>query len=323
MNQEVNKHKKILITGGLGFLGVNLILSLLKKGIKPYIIDIYTESVFENNSYIPFKMNEIFYYNVNLQDKNKIIELLKSIKPDVIVHAAALTVLNREYQTAIDTIDINIKVTINILEAIKEIPKTKLIFISTSDIYGEVDPPFKESQLCIPASPYSISKLTCEHYCIMYCNIHKFPLIILRIFNIFGKYQKGGRVIPYIIKELLENKPVKLTPGEQKREYNYIENISDAIIASIENNEIKREIINIGSGSSVKIKDLALRIAEVLGKQNLIEIGAIPYRENEIWDMYCDNTRAVNLLHWKPRIDFDTGLQITIDWFRKNFSKGD
>ena len=270
MDQELNKQKKILITGGLGFLGVNLILSLIKIGIKPYVVDIYQESVFEDNIYIPFKLNQIFYYNTNLQDNNKTVNLIKSINPDVVVHAAALTVLNRDYQTAINTIEINIKTTINILEAMKAIPKAKLIFISTSDIYGEVDPPFKESQLCIPASPYSISKLTCEHYCIMYCNIHKFPLIILRVFNIFGKYQKGGRVIPYIIKDLLENKPVKLTPGEQKREYNYIENISDAIIASIENNDIEREIINIGSSHSVKIKDIALKIANVLNKQNLL-----------------------------------------------------
>ena len=323
MDQELNKQKKILITGGLGFLGVNLILSLIKIGIKPYVVDIYQESVFEDNIYIPFKLNQIFYYNTNLQDNNKTVNLIKSINPDVVVHAAALTVLNRDYQTAINTIEINIKTTINILEAMKAIPKAKLIFISTSDIYGEVDPPFKESQLCIPASPYSISKLTCEHYCIMYCNIHKFPLIILRVFNIFGKYQKGGRVIPYIIKDLLENKPVKLTPGEQKREYNYIENISDAIIASIENNDIEREIINIGSSHSVKIKDIALKIANVLNKQNLLQIGAIPYRENEIWDMYCDNSKAIKLLNWKPKVDFDSGLQMTIEWFRTNFSKGD
>lgn len=313
--------KKILITGGLGFLGVNLTEKLLGLGVKPFILDIHPESIFENNFYIPFKLPDINYFQLNLKDKEATSKIIEIIKPDVIVHAAALTNLNRDYKTAIDTIDINIKVTLNILESLKEHPSTKLIFISTSDLYGEVEPPFREDQLCYPASPYSISKLTCENFCIMYSNINKFPLVILRIFNIFGKYQREGRLIPYIIKELLQNKPVKLTPGEQKREYNYIGNISDAIVNAIENSQISKEIINIGSGISVKIKDVALKIAMTLEKPELLEIGAIPYRKNEIWDMYCDNNRALTKLNWKPTVDFDEGLRLTIEWFKKCFSE--
>lgn len=314
-----NNSQKILITGGLGFLGVNLTEKLLQMNKKPYLLDFYPDSVFKDNPYIPFELNKVFYYKVDLREKSKVIEIFKEINPDVIVHAAALTVLKRDYQTAMDTLDINVKTTINVLEAIKEVGTPKLIFLSTSDIYGELQPPFKEDQLCFPASPYSISKLTGEHYCIMYSNINKIPLIILRIFNIFGKYQKGNRLIPYIIKEILENKSVELTPGEQKREFNYIENIVDAILVSMEIKGFVRDIFNIGSGESLKIKDVALEISEILNKKDLIHLGAIPYRENEIWDMYCDNSHALEKLGWKPRISFKKGLELTIDWFKSNF----
>ena len=124
-------NKKILITGGLGFLGVNLTEKLLQLKNKPYLIDIFPESTFNNNVFIPFKLEDVNYSKIDLNEKEKLMEILKTINPEIIVHAAALTNLSRDYQTAIKTIEINIKGTINLLEAIKELNHPKLIFLST------------------------------------------------------------------------------------------------------------------------------------------------------------------------------------------------
>ncbi len=308
--------KKILITGGFGFVGINLVTKLLSEGIEPTIIDYLPNGSSVDQNYVPFKLNDVKFINLDIRNRNEVIKKVKSVKPDYVIHLASMTDLTRDFNRAELSVDVNIKGTINLLESIHNQPITNFIFISSSDVYGDVKPPFRENQNVIPASPYSVSKISSELYCLMFSKVFDFPITILRGFNLFGKYQIPNRVIPFIITELLQDHDVQLTEGEQKREFNYVDNLIDAILLSLLNTKNHGEIINIGCGESFSIREIALSIGKSLNRVNQINLGAKPYRPNEIWDMYCDNSRAKTLLDWEPRISLDEGIQMTIKWFK-------
>ena len=309
-------NKKILITGGFGFVGTNLIEKLLSLDIKPIILDYLPNEGDFDKDFLPFKLDDVEFCNTDIRNRDEILHTLKVLNPDYIIHLASMTDLTKDFHQAHLSVDINIKGTLNLLEGTNSQKIKNFIFLSSSDVYGGVTPPFQESQNVIPASPYSVSKISSELYSLMFSKVYNLPIIILRGFNLFGKYQRPNRVIPYIITELLKGKEVKLTEGEQKREFNYIDNLIDAIFLSLCNSNIHGEIINIGSGESVSIRDIALNIGKKLNLVNRLTFGAISYRPNEIWDMYCDNTKAKQLLGWEPRINMEEGLNETIEWFK-------
>jgi UDP-glucose 4-epimerase len=312
---EAFSQKKFLITGGLGFVGTNLVLKLLSNKIKPVIMDYLPGEENNNQDFVPFNMKEVEFYNKDIRDREEILYVVEQVKPDYLIHLASMTNLTRDFQHGHLSVDINIKGLMNILEAVNAQKVTKFILLSSSDVYGGVAPPFQETQNVIPASPYSVSKVASELYSIMFTKVYDLPIIILRAFNLYGKYQPPNRVIPYIITELLQGREVKLTEGEQKREFNYVDDLIDAILLSLTNSEIHGEIINIGCGESVKIRDIALNIGKKLESIDKLQFGAISYRPNEIWDMYCDNNKAKRLLGWEPQIGLEEGLNNTIEWF--------
>ncbi|MHA1531362.1 MAG: NAD-dependent epimerase/dehydratase family protein [Candidatus Heimdallarchaeota archaeon] len=316
--KEISK-KKILITGGLGFVGVNLVSTLLAKDIKPIVLDFLPENFELNEKYVPFNLDDIDFINLDITNRAKVIEEINAVKPDCIIHLAAMTDLTKDFEQAHHSVNININGTLNLLEAIHDQNIDSFVLLSSSDVYGEVKPPFQEAQKTLPASPYSVSKASAEMYALMFNRVYDIPVTILRSFNVFGKYQKINRVIPYIISTLLKNKKVNLTLGEQKREFNFVENLIDAILLSLLTPESIGKTLNIGNGESITIKKIASVIGTKMDKMSLLNLGAIPYRKNEIWDMYCDNTQAKKILDWEPRISVENGLELTIEWFRKNF----
>lgn len=323
MSYEINfssfKNKKVLITGGLGFVGVNLYLTLKKNNIEPSILDYFTNIKNVDQSFLPFQIDNINYHNVNLVNRKEVSETISDINPDFIIHLASITDLKKDLETALIATDINIKGTLHLFDAIKKIPVEGFVFLSTSDVYGGVNPPFIESQRIIPASPYSVTKATTEYFSLLFHKIDNLPITVLRSFNLFGQYQRLNRVIPFIIMKLIKGEEVDLTLGEQKREFNYIDNLIDAILLSLTNEDSYGKIINIGSGISISIKELALKIATRFDLVSKLKFGATPYRANEIWDMYCANSFAKKILNWTPKINFETGLKRTIDWYVETF----
>ena len=227
-----------------------------------------------------------------------------------------MTNLEKTFEKAELAIDVNLKGSLAILKGSKKANVSNFVFLSTSDIYGGVNPPFRENQLAQPASPYSASKAAAAIFLIMFHNVYDIPVTVLRSFNLYGEYQPPERVIPYIIKKLLNDEEVPLTKGEQKREFNYVSDLLDAIMRSLFFKSSQGKILNIGCGVSISIKEMATLIAKQLGKVDNLKIGALKYRENEIWDMYCDNSLARNILNWEPRVSLNEGLEKTIDWYK-------
>ncbi|UCE12535.1 MAG: GDP-mannose 4,6-dehydratase [Candidatus Heimdallarchaeota archaeon] len=313
--------KKILITGGLGFVGGNLVSTMLNHDLEPIILDYIPEGLTVDNRYIPFNRQDVEFYNVDLRNRKSVLEVVNNITPDYVIHLASMTDLTKDFNSAFLSVEINIKGTLHLLESVSKLSLENFLFMSTSDVYGGVQSPFHENQTIIPASPYSVSKTSAEMYSLMFNRVLELPVTILRSFNLFGKYQKENRVLPYIIMRLLKGQPVELTGGKQKREFNYVENLIDAIFLALKTPESHGKVINIGTGESISIREIALKVARRFNRVEKLRFGAVPYRPNEIWDMYCDNTRARTILGWSPRIDLDKGLDHTIKWFQDTFTQ--
>jgi nucleoside-diphosphate-sugar epimerase len=308
--------KKILITGGLGFVGINLVKKLLDMHVEPAILDFIPDTTKIDKNFIPFNLDSLPFYNIDIRQSDKITKIIQGMSPDFIIHLAGMTNLEKTFEKAELAIEINLKGSLTILKAAQKTKISNFVFLSTSDIYGGVDPPFRENQLAQPASPYSASKAAAEMFLIMFHNVYHTPVTILRSFNLYGKYQPSVRLIPFVIEKLLKNEDVPLTKGEQKREFNHVDDLIEAILQSLYIKESQGKTLNIGSGQSISIKEIAIIIATKMGKVDRLKIGALQYRENEIWDMYCDNSLAKKILDWEPKVALNEGLEKTIEWYK-------
>jgi nucleoside-diphosphate-sugar epimerase len=143
------------------------------------------------------------------------------------------------------------------------------------------------------------------------------PIVCLRPFNAFGPYQSERAIIPELIIKCLRGDPIETTEGKQTREFNYVENIIDGFIAASQTESIFEGVINIGSNQEIAICDLVKKIHRLTGSKSEIRIGALEYRPTEIWRMCAENRLAAQMLGWTPKILFDEGLQLTIEWFQR------
>lgn len=142
------------------------------------------------------------------------------------------------------------------------------------------------------------------------------PITVLRPFNAFGPYQSTRAVVAEIIMTCLNNAPVRATLGTQTREFNFVSNLVDGMIQGATTDAAIGEIINIGAAEEISIRDLITTIRDATGSSSELQFGALPPRPTEIPRMKCDNQRARDILGWTPELDFRSGLDITIDWFR-------
>ena len=169
-----------------------------------------------------------------------------------------------------------------------------------------------------PTSPYSFSKASATLFCRMMKNLEDIPAIIIRPFLTYGPFQSTKTLIPYVIFHALENKEIKITKGEQKREFNYVSDIVDGIIKASITPRAIGEIINLGNGRQYKIRDVVNKILSIIKPSIPLKFGALPYRKSEIWNFYCENKKAKEILGWKPTITLDKGLKLTIQWYKQN-----
>ena len=181
--------------------------------------------------------------------------------------------------------------------------------------------PFIETMTPHPQSPYSVTKYAGELYALMKQRQKNLPIAVIRPFNAFGPYQTPSAVIPDLITKALNGERISTTKGEQSREFNYVENLVDGFLLMGEKKQAIGEVINVGGGEScdIKICDLVKKIAKYSASKSELGIGDIQYRENEIWRMYSDSTKAKKLLGWEPEINFEEGLKDLFEWTEKNY----
>ena len=295
------KDKKILVTGGCGYVGNLLVSKLNELNAKISVFDIISQNE---------KFENVVYYKVNLLNFELLNKLIKQINPQIIFHLAASLNRKRDYNIIDNILDANLKGTNNLLRALKNIDYRSFIFTSTSEVYGkQIKVPFTEDMTVKPTSPYSLSKAAAELSIQTFSNIYHKPYTILRLFNIYGPNLPESFFIPQLVNALKENKNFDMTMGEQKRDFVFIDDIINALINVAKNSNANNQIFNVCSGKSTSLKDIALKIQKMIPSKAKINFGSIPYRKNETWDMVGDNTKIKETLFFDNKINLSEGLK--------------
>lgn len=314
--------KKILITGADGFIGSHLTENLVKNGYDVTAFVYYNS--FNSWGWIedinPKVLKNIKIITGDIRDYQSIYNASKKI--DCIINLAALIGIPYSYSSPDSYIQTNIIGTSNMLNASLKNNVTKIIHTSTSEVYGTPKKlPIDESSNLNAQSPYAATKVAADQLALSYHKSFDLPVAILRPFNTYGPRQSARAIIPTIISQLIENKLVKIGNLKPTREFNYIDDTVNAFRLGIENKKIIGEIINIGNGFNVSVKELGELIAKKLNKKFKfkIEKSRIRKSQTEVENLKANNKKAKRLLKWEPKYGkfkgLNKGLEKTIKWF--------
>lgn len=284
----------ILITGGGGYLGAKLSEKLVDCNATISLLDISFCDISEN---IIAANSNVKKYCVDITDKDSLNIACQEIKPDYIYHFAASINRARDFELFPTLLSSNVKGTYNLLQALYPINYKGLFFSSTSEVYGAFNPvPFDEKSCPQPVSPYSLTKLMAENLIITFSKIYNKPCTVLRLFNFFGIDMPEQFFLNQLICAIKQDNVFEMTGGKQIRDFCHIDRVTDFIIAISQAEKINGEIYNICSGKGFMLKDIALLIAALYQKTHLLKIGAIPYRNNEVWDMMGSNKKLLKTI---------------------------
>jgi len=281
------KGKRVLVTGGKGYLGSHLVAALKKAGARVFVI---------TRSGIPAE-NEFI---ADIADEQQIRSAVQKIKPQLIYHLAATLNRDRDFKYHDEVMRTNYSGTLNLLRSLQQIQYENFIFASTSEIYGSNRAPFHEKQLPAPASPYSMSKFFAEIAIRTFSELHGKNYTVLRLFNFFGKDMPENFFIPQLLHSLKQDAVFKMTKGEQARDFLYVDDVVQALLLSATKVKARNEIFNVCSNRSVTLKKLVTEFQKRLKSNCKIDFGALPYRKNEVWNMIGSNKRIRSKLGFKP-----------------------
>ncbi|MFQ6083049.1 MAG: SDR family oxidoreductase [Candidatus Aminicenantia bacterium] len=307
---------KYLITGGAGFIGSNIAIKLVKEGKKVRILDNFFTGRKENIAPIIQKIELI---EGDIKDFQTCLKAVDGVK--YVLHQAALPSVPRSIRDPITTNETNVTGTLNILIAARDKKVRRIIYASSSSVYGaNPDLPKQEEMKSFPLSPYAVSKLVGEHYCQVFHQIYGLETVILRYFNVFGPNQdpasQYAAVIPKFIKTMLEkNQPTIYGDGKQSRDFTYIDNVIQANLLAVYAKNACGKVFNIASQKRVTINDL-VRILNKILKTNIEPIYTEP-RPGDVRHSLADISRAKKILGYHPTVGFEEGLEKTVSWFRE------
>jgi UDP-glucose 4-epimerase len=319
---ETLKNKTILVTGGAGFLGSHLCEQLSKLEANVICLDDFSQGKKANVAHIQSQK-----FSLVDGDCNKLASITSVFKAhtvDYVFHYAATVGVKRTIEDPLAVLE-DIEGIRNILSLAKEQGVKKVVFASSSEVYGEPSElPEKESNKLNPEFPYALVKLLGEKYCQAYWDMYKLPTVSLRFFNVYGPRQEAsdyGFVVGIFMRQILEEKsPTIFGDGSQTRNFVFIQDNINAAIQALLSDKANGESINIGTGTPITVLELAKEIIKLSGK-TLAPVFLAKREQGEIMHRYPDVTKMEKLLNYKPQFSLQEGLQRTYDWYKASSEK--
>jgi nucleoside-diphosphate-sugar epimerase len=306
-----------LVTGGAGFIGSNMVRFLLDKGETVRVLDNFETGKHENLTEVADKIEVI---EGDIRDESVVRESVKGVQ--VVYHLAALGSVPRSIEDPKTSNDVNVNGTFNMLEGSREAKVKRLIFASSSSVYGDSPvSPQHEGLPLSPISPYGATKAIGEIYCKAFYETYGLETISLRYYNVFGPRQdpdsQYAAAIPLFVSALLRDESPRIfDDGEQSRGFTYIENVLQANWLAVQVKEIHGEAINISTVNAVTVNTVVKTITELLEKD--IKPVYVPPRPGDIKHSLADVSLAKEVIGYEPEINFAEGIRMAIDWYREN-----
>ncbi len=299
---------KILITGGAGFIGSAVIAHFQKLNHELFVIDNLS---FGNRQFI--NIPDAAFFNEDILNKDRIFNIINNIKPDIIVHLAAIHFIPYCNEHPYDSSDINIRGTIHILEAARKAGVKKLFFASTAAVYPIYDEAVSENHEVGPLDIYGLSKLTCEHLCNEFHLMTEIPTVVCRFFNAFGPNETNPHLIPEIQKQILGgNRKIKLGNLTPKRDFIHTYDMANAVKVLLENTGHGIHTYNLGRGIEYAVTEIVDAFAKAIGEPIEIEVDPARVRKVERMHLLADVTKLKSL-GWEPKIGIEEGIKTLVE----------
>ena len=305
------------MTGGTGFIGSHLVQRLAEDGQAVHVLHRPNGERFNQTE----TNGSAKYWPCDLRDKNRLIEILHAIQPEVIFHLAGDTSVRHigaSLAGVADSIGCNVETSINLFLAAHATCRQLQLLVRVGGLeeYGRGPVPYKETQREQPVSPYSASQVAVTHYLQMLSPHVNYRTVIARPALVYGPRQSSRFFIPALIASCLIGLDFSMTSGKQGRDLLYVDDLIEALLLLRDKPLPTGEIINVGSGRETAMAGVAASIVRLAGVAIQLRPDA-PKRPSEIEHLYCSNQKAASLLGWRPAVDLEDGLSRTIEWYRQ------
>lgn len=313
----------ILVTGGAGFIGSNLVRKLLNEGQRVLVLDnfdsFYSPQIKRKNVKSFISHPKFTLIEGDIRDKNVINGIFQRYQVEKIVHLAARAGVRPSIKDPFIYEKVNVEGTLNLLESCKKYCIKKFVFASSSSVYGNVStiPFYEDTDRLFPVSPYGVTKLAGELLCRSYHYLYKIPMVCIRIFTAYGPAQRPEMAIHKFTRLIYQGKPVPVFgQGDFKRDYTYIQDLVEGIVSAINYKLDGFEVVNLGSSHPVDLLTVIKIIESSLHKKAKIE-----YFPPQLCDppiTYASIDKAKKILDYHPRISIEEGIKRFVEWYLEN-----
>jgi len=304
--------RRVLVTGGAGFIGSNLVRALLERGDTVRVLDNFSTG---NRVNLADIAGEIEVVEGELRSYERVHNATRG--SEVVFHIGALPSVPRSVQDPLTTSAVTIEGTLNVLLAARDEGVGRVVFASSSSVYGNGGTlPRVESAAADPIAPYAVAKLAAERYCVSFSRVYGLETVALRYFNVFGPRQdptsQYAAVVPRFIARIAAGDPVPIYgDGAQSRDFTYVANVVRGNILASEAAGVSGAVLNLATGRSASVNELADTIGSILGRP--VEKEYLPARAGDVRDSWADIAEARRLLGWEPHVSLDEGLRLTAE----------
>lgn len=307
--------KKILVTGGTGFIGANLVRRLVNMGHRPAVL-VRKESNLWRLKNITSKIDLLETDILNYERLKKDIEI---VRPHYVYHLAIYGAYQGIQKDLHETLETNIFGTLNILNAVSNSGTEYFVNTGSSSEYGLKDADMKENDVLCPVNYYGVTKATNTLLTSTFSMQNKLPTVTLRLFSPYGFYEDKNRFVPMVIMSGIKNKEIELSKEDFVRDFVFIDDVIDAYMYFLNGKKYFGEIFNIGSGKQTKLVDFVKEVEKVLKKKLMVKWSAHTSNQFEPKKWQADISKAKLKLNWEPKVSIKEGIQNTCQWFRDNY----
>lgn len=304
-----------LVTGGAGFIGSALVRRLLERGDRVRVVDNFSTGLRRNLTEVA---DRIELLEGDLADLAVAQRSVAGV--EFVLHQAALPSVPRSIEDPISSNHANVTATLNLLVAARDAGVKRFVFASSSSVYGDTEVlPKVETMRENPISPYALTKLTGEKYCVIFHRAYGLPTVCLRYFNIFGPRQNpdspySGVISRFVSAALEGRRPIVCGDGEQSRDFTFVENAVQANLLACAAEGVSGQVFNVGTGERCTLNDVLRLLSGIAGKK--LDAEYVAPRSGDVRHSLADIERARRLLGYDPKVRFEEGLRETVSWFK-------